>query len=187
MKNILTPGIFTIPHFLSEEECDFLIDFSEQRGYEEAAISMGSKQVIQKEIRNNQRILYDDPKMAEGLWSRLKSYMPDTYGDMVPFGLNERLRFYKYSPGQEFKAHQDGRFIRNKLEWSLFTFMVYLNEGMQGGETKFLVGAVKPQKGMALVFRHSFVHEGCMLLDGVKYVIRSDVMYRKVKEKKDRL
>jgi len=58
--------------------------------------------------------------------------------------------------------------------------MVYLNEGFEGGETLFLQPktVIVPRTGMALFFQHPILHEGCELTRGVKYVLRSDVMYR---------
>jgi hypothetical protein len=37
---------------------------------------------------------------------------------------------------------------------------------------------VVPRTGMALLFQHRVWHEGCEVTSGVKYVLRSDVMYR---------
>ena len=61
--------------------------------------------------------------------------------------------------------------------------MMYLNEEFTGGETKFYRDdrtphvAVSPQRRMALVFAHFQLHEGAPVLDGRKYVLRTDVVY----------
>ena len=76
---------------------------------------------------------------------------------------------------------------------SKLTFLMYLNSNFTGGATTFFlpnprcVGnidarGVQPQKGSVLVFPHgesefSLVHEGSAVLEGVKYVIRTDVLY----------
>ena len=64
------------------------------------------------------------------------------------------------------------------------TCLWYLNDGYHGGETKFygddledLRFTVTPQQGMALVFAHQQLHEGAPIVDGRKYVLRTDVMY----------
>ncbi len=59
------------------------------------------------------------------------------------------------------------------------TFMIYLNEDMKGGETKFIECDIKPETGKALIFIHELLHEGAPVLEGVKYVLRTDVMYRR--------
>jgi hypothetical protein len=60
---------------------------------------------------------------------------------------------------------------------SLLTFMIYLNEGYEGGETRFESLSVAGKLGMALVFEHGLLHESAEVTGGVKYVLRSDVMY----------
>lgn len=68
-------------------------------------------------------------------------------------------------------------------------FLIYLNDEMVGGETRFLAGmdhvargcpylVVKPETGAALVFAHSTWHEGAVGQMGQKYVLRTDVMYK---------
>ena len=65
------------------------------------------------------------------------------------------------------------------------TFMVYLNEGCEGGGTHFydpggtLKLAVRPERGKALVFLHLRLHEGAPVTGGRKYALRTDVMYRR--------
>jgi prolyl 4-hydroxylase len=108
-------------------------------------------------------------------------------------GFNERWRFYRYRPGQTFKPHRDGSYVRmESWEESQMTFMIYLNEEMTGGETRFFGDmeqaflqqrpylSVKPKEGMALAFLHSIWHEGAVVHSGQKYVLRTDVMYKPV-------
>ena len=40
--------------------------------------------------------------------------------------------------------------------------------------------AVQGQPGTALVFEHGLIHEGGEVTEGVKYVLRSDVMYGRI-------
>jgi prolyl 4-hydroxylase len=63
---------------------------------------------------------------------------------------------------------------------SLLTLMVYLNDDFAGGETSFAEVAIVPHRGMALLFRHALFHEGRPVTRGVKYVLRSDVMFAAV-------
>jgi hypothetical protein len=73
--------------------------------------------------------------------------------------------------------HTDGCYRRSNGEESLFTFMIYLNAGILGGATKFENALVIPQAGLALVFDHYLLHEGTRVIEGHKYVLRSDIMY----------
>jgi hypothetical protein len=55
--------------------------------------------------------------------------------------------------------------------------MIYLNGGARGGETRFQHASITPAPGLALIFDHYVLHEGVRVLEGQKYVLRSDVMY----------
>jgi prolyl 4-hydroxylase len=171
-------NIYVIQDFFTEEECDHFINESERRGYLGATINTEKGEKIVDDVRNNKRILYNDPELADKLWKKLDGSVPQKIGNSVAVGLNELFRFYRYEPGQLFKKHIDESFIRNELEASYFTFMIYLNDDYEGGETKFNMTSVKGRKGMALVFLHSLPHEGAEVKSGIKYVLRTDIMYR---------
>ncbi|WP_118974672.1 prolyl hydroxylase family protein [Taibaiella koreensis] len=174
-----TSEIYTIDQFLSEAECDQLIAQAETTGFQEAKVNIDGGQKMMKMIRDNERILYTDQLMAFKLWKKLRPYIRPTIGNTYAIGLNEMFRFYKYSPGQRFKMHRDGRYQRNETECSYYTFMVYLNDDYEGGQTRFESGEyVAPRKGTALIFEHSLRHEGARLEAGNKYVLRSDIMYK---------
>jgi hypothetical protein len=109
-------------------------------------------------------------------------------GDFTAVGVNERLRFYRYDVGEQFEWHYDGCFERENGERSFLTYMIYLNEGFEGGETHFgglpaapalVSGRVIPRTGRALVFSHPILHKGEPVVRGRKYVLRTDVMYRR--------
>lgn len=132
-----------------------------------------------KGIRNNMRLMYTDENLAAKYWADLKQYCPEKIDNNEAIGLNEQFRFYKYQSTQRFKRHIDGRFKRNEKEESRITFMIYLNDDFEGGETTFDDISIKPKTGAALCFIHEQKHEGSPVLSGIKYVIRTDVMYRK--------
>lgn len=182
--------VFLIRDFFTPDECAEHIRLSEESGYDDAPISTGRGAVIRKDVRNNDRVMIDDPTLAAVLFARAEPLLPANFLIWKPVGLNERFRYYRYTKGQKFDWHFDGAFTRDNGESSKLTFMIYLNDGFVGGETVFnlkRLGAVRdtdpvlrvfPTAGTALVFRHDVLHTGAMVLDGVKYVIRTDVMYR---------
>lgn len=177
--------ILLLRDFLSREECLEFIEASERRGYEEAAVSTPAGQVVVKDVRNNDRILWDDPGLAAEWWSRCRPFVPAQFGRWRALGLNERFRFYRYRAGQTFRKHRDGSFRREKGEESWMTLMVYLNDGYEGGRTRFWFAGdagdtvIEPTAGTALVFMHERIHEGETVQSGVKYVLRTDIMYQK--------
>jgi prolyl 4-hydroxylase len=179
MKKIdIDTNIFLIEDFFTPQQCDAYILWSEQKGYEDAKVQMHGKQVEMKSIRNNARITFIDEAMAEKIWEQLKPFVTEKLANSVAIGLNEMFRFYKYEPGQRFKKHQDGSYVRNSKEMSYFTFMVYLNDDFEGGSTTFDHHTIAPKKGNALVFYHALRHAGEEVTSGFKYVLRTDIMYR---------
>jgi len=176
----LTDGdnIFTIPGVLSPEECADLIRMTEASGFQDAPITTARGFVMRPETRNNARVMQDDTRRAAWLWERMARFVAPKLGPWRAVGLNERLRYYRYEPGQYFKWHGDGAFIRSEKERSLFTAMIYLNDDFEGGSTDFWDSiSIVPKQGMALVFEHSLTHQGAAVTRGRKYVVRSDVMY----------
>lgn len=176
--NRLANNIFTIDNFWTAQECKDFIAKSESIGYEPATVDTEKGQRVVETVRNNNRVLYKDVDLADTLWERLKPSVPAAIGNSKAIGLNELFRFYKYQPGQEFKKHRDQSYIRNDIEASYFTFMIYLNDNYEGGETTFNHLTVAPRQGMALLFFHEFEHEGSAVKQGIKYVLRTDIMYR---------
>lgn len=173
------PPIWTINNFLTPKECDDLILFSENLGFREAEVGLKSGAKMMKAIRNNERLEYDDEALAKRFWEKLKGFCPPELDAAQAVGLNEHFRFYKYEPGQRFKRHIDGRYRRGETEESRITFMIYLNSDYEGGETAFDTQKIMPETGLALCFIHEQKHESIPILRGTKYVLRSDVMYRK--------
>jgi len=175
--------IFLLNDFLSEAECKELVDRTEAIGYSSAPVTTPDGPVMMPDVRNNSRLMIEDRELADRLFQKARPLLPQKLpGGWEIVGLNELLRYYRYEKGQQFAPHYDGAFARNKTEQSQLTFMVYLNEGFEGGETKFYDGeslVVTPRCGSALVFVHRKLHEGASIISGRKYVLRSDVMYRR--------
>jgi len=138
---------------------------------------------MRKDVRDNLRVVLDDPDLAAEWWARAQSLFGEERSGWTAVGLNERFRFYRYDRDHRFNRHSDGYFKRNNGERSHFTFMVYLNDGFEGGATAFHetypLLQVKPEQGKALVFYHHQIHEGMPVILGRKYVLRTDVMYRR--------
>lgn len=177
--------------FLSASECEALVEATEKRGFASAGPDYPPS------YRDNDRIVADDPALAERLFERLKycaSRVPGL-GAVIEedgwrmVGVNERLRFCRYCPGTQFRAHQDG-VHHSQSRQSRLTFMVYLNDdAFSGGETVFFEGrsaamsnrdatlCLRPHKGSLIVFDHALWHAGALVDAGRKYVMRSDLMY----------
>ena len=173
--------VWTVPGVLSPEGCAAAIARIEALGPAEAPITTPHGFVRRVDIRNNDRVMFDDPALAARIFAAVRPTLPGRWaGAREPSGANERFRGYRYAPGQYFRPHLDGCFERNDIERSELTLMVFLNGDFEGGETAFEQPetVIKPEPGTALLFFHALRHEGCEVRRGKKYVLRSDVMYR---------
>jgi Rps23 Pro-64 3,4-dihydroxylase Tpa1-like proline 4-hydroxylase len=187
---IILDNVFT------KQECDNLIKLSEEipENYQIAKVSYDEEQIIDTSYRNNKRWLNFDKKLAETFFEKIKSYIPIEFEGNSVSCLNERLSFLKYLPGEYFKPHEDGYYIRHdNSEISYITVQIYLNDlhKEDGGATTFIKDAnnriyqdysVIPKVGRVLLFEHDIEHEGSILNHGVKYCIRTDVMYSIIPE-----
>ncbi|KAG0097522.1 hypothetical protein BGZ93_002577 [Podila epicladia] len=186
----------TVQNILSPTECRALIARAEHQGYDIALVNTGSGDGVHVPgYRDGQRCIIDDTHFAAQMWERIKLYVPAKYKGRPVVGLNERMRFLKYGPGDKFEAHMDGEYRRadGSGHRTKMTIQLYLNDACEGGATTFLNEramwrvegdqeqelkvAVAPKVGQLLVFQHDLVHEGSAVQSGVKYVIRSDVLY----------
>ena len=175
------PYIIKIPDVLSPDECGELIERIEALEPETATVNTSRGTRVDTETRNNDRVIFDDVRLAETLVERARDRAPVTIHGMTLVGANERFRCYRYRPGMRFAPHSDGAFYRDSNEWSQYTYLVYLNDQFEGGQTTFLTEpeiAIQPETGLGLLFQHPIIHEGSLVTSGVKYVARTDLMYR---------
>lgn len=135
--------------------------------------------------RDNDRLVRDDPALARWLFDRLAGRLPATFDGGTLVGLNERFRFCRYQGGQRFRIHRDGAHSPSDDVRSRLTLQIYLDDGFDGGRTRFYdgrrgmqVAAVQPVRGRAIVFDHDLWHDGEPVTRGVKHVLRTDVLYR---------
>jgi len=98
-KTVLHPQIFLIENFLTHEECDRFINESEDRKFEEAKINVFGRQLMNKGVRNNDRVMIFDENTAEDLFKKAAEFLPQEQEGYKLLNFNEMLRVYKYAPG----------------------------------------------------------------------------------------
>ena len=166
------PLLWTDEGVYTEAECEDFIALIES-----SSPSLATNNPL---YRDQDRVIIDDPGRAAELFRRLRPHLPERMGALRLFGLNERLRMYRYRPGQRFEPHMDHWYRPGENLITLHTVLVYFNGGFAGGETRFqeqLERTVVPRPGLAAIFQHKLRHEGCEVRRGTKYAMRSDVIY----------
>lgn len=184
----MTHICFTVPDLLSREECSDFVTRGEGGLYKPMAFDYPAS------YRNNDRLIDDRPDLAESLFLRIRPQLPHRIQargqEWELVGLNSRFRGCRYRNGQSFRRHRDGAFSPREGTESFLTLMLYLNdqEEFEGGATRFYADRlvaqpdfeVRPRAGLGIVFSHAYWHDGEPVVDGTKYVLRTDVLYRAI-------
>ncbi|KAL7930231.1 hypothetical protein V8C35DRAFT_313314 [Trichoderma chlorosporum] len=204
-KHPNVPNLSLATNVLSPEECKAIIAVGETVGFlpDTPVRDGGDTSVL---AHNFYWII--DTAFHDKLWSRISPFVPSSVNGRSSRGLNRRFRVYRYVPGAEYRCHIDGAWppsgIRaddtyvyddspeSKKQSSLFTFLLYLNDEFEGGETTFFIPSplegtlnayrVRPVMGGVAIFPHgetrgALLHEGSSVTKGAKYIIRTDIEY----------
>lgn len=166
------PLLWVIDDVYSKDECETMT-----RNIESWTPKLATNNPM---YRDQDRVVRDDGEMSAELFRRLRPHLPESMGELRLAGLNERLRFYRYQTGQRFAPHMDHWYQPSETRITLLTVLAYFNEDFDGGETKFmeqLEETVVPRAGSVAIFQHKVRHEGCELVRGRKYAMRTDVIY----------
>jgi prolyl 4-hydroxylase len=168
--------LWTVDDVLSKQDCQAYVCRMLDADAEVAPIVGG----VDREVRNNTRVMWDDAAEAASLLARVRSRVPSTLSGMDLAGANPRLRLYRYGPGERHGVHWDTVVELEDGIRSLLTLVFYLNDDFEGGETDFpeLGRRIAPRTGRALLFQHRISHEAMAVRAGAKFVLRTDVLYR---------
>ena len=207
---------FLANHLLSDEECDAVVRAAEGHGLQDLLLCGGAK-------RRCARVPFASQELSDLLWPRVQPYLADLHvdrenahmflnkgmeGTWVPEGLSGVFRVVRYFGGGHISPHYDGEWVTDDQTRSIKTILLYLNDGYEGGHTRFLnhaddgvnerfeetgdgatkgcdtdvVGVVPADKGSAIVFDAKMLHEGTALEGGTKYLLRADIVYRQTEQ-----
>ncbi|KIK57933.1 hypothetical protein GYMLUDRAFT_61020 [Collybiopsis luxurians FD-317 M1] len=178
--------VHIISGLLSDTECDAIIQ-------KHSADMVPHNLTLTRRLRS----VFEDEELSNTIWERLNPF----YGNInitdekgcrwLASGCNARFRFCRYEQDCGFEPHIDGRRLASIDSQSFMTVNIYLKSvpPEDGGSTRVLspsaledgtypvLGQVHPVKGSAAVFRDSLFHDGENLRRGVKYLLRTDIMF----------
>lgn len=204
-KHHSVPNLSLATNVLSPDECKAIIAAGESVGF---LPDMPIREGGDTSVLAHNFYWVVDTAFHDTLWARMAPFVPADVGGRRARGLNRRFRVYRYVPGAEYRCHIDGAWppsgIRSdntyvyddsppdKKQSSLFTFLLYLNDEFEGGETTFYIPGqgegvlnaypVRPVMGGVAIFPHgetrgALLHEGTSVKKGAKYIIRTDIEY----------
>lgn len=144
------PLIVVLANVLSDEECETLIEMSNNK-MKRSKIGSSRKT---NNIRTSSGTFLEESETVTSIERRIASIMN------VPIDHGEGLHILKYKVGQEYKAHYDF-FAENSAAATnnrISTLVMYLNDVEEGGETFFpkLNLSVSPKRGMAVYFEYFY-------------------------------
>jgi len=156
------PWVVSIDGFLSEEECQRLIEYGSTQGYERSSAYSSETSVdgfvdfLQSDTRTSMNSWCQDECAADPLITGVIRRMVQMTG--ISAENYEDLQLVRYENGQYYQQHHDFAQNHARAQYGprLLTFFLYLNDlsDEQGGGTKFdhLKFTAKPQRGMALIW-----------------------------------
>lgn len=178
--DLTQPLMWTVEGALSAERCAHYIARFHGSTPEVAPVIGKSGVVVDLAVRNNTRVMWDDEAEANQLVALVGESVPRTWNRERLVGGNPRLRVYRYDTGEHHGTHWDTVVELPNRVSSRITLVYYLNDGFEGGETDFpeLGRRVAPKRGSALLFQHRVSHSALGVTRGVKYVLRTDILYQ---------
>merc|ERR1719491_2674454 len=162
------PWVITMDNFLTEEECDYLIDFGHKNGYERSRDVGGVKfdgsfDSTESKTRTSANAWCDEKSgcrtnpAVQRIMQRLEK------ATQIPTDSFEDFQMLKYEVGQFYRLHHD--YIDQQEDRlcgpRILTFFLYLSDVDEAGGTGFedLGIVVTPKKGRALLWPSVMNHD----------------------------
>jgi prolyl 4-hydroxylase len=147
-----SPEVLIFHHLFSPAECDFLIDVALPRLGPSVVVDPATGQQVPNPVRTSESAAFPLAVESPAIHALCRR-MASASGTDVAQG--EPLQVLRYSPGQQYKPHFDA--IERADNQRILTFLVYLNDDFEAGETQFLASGlkVKGRKGDGLLFRNA--------------------------------
>jgi prolyl 4-hydroxylase len=146
-----SPDAVRFPAFFTAAECDYLAGLAEPMLEPAIVLDPRTNRPIRDPVRTGNVAAF--PLAIENPAVRaLNRRIAAASGTEAAQG--EPLQVIAYRPGQQYRAHVDA--IAGADNQRILTMLVYLNDGYEGGETRFLPDGpiVRGNKGDALLFRN---------------------------------
>jgi prolyl 4-hydroxylase len=151
--------LYYVDDFLTEQECDFLIDKIKQRS-NKSTVTTYAEPNLKIRSSSTSHFYRDKDPFINAIDKKICNYLGFEQQRA------EEIQGQHYLPGEQFTAHTD-YFTPNSEEYAKYaskegqrtwTFMVYLNDVEEGGTTDFvkLGYSFKPKRGRAVFWNNLF-------------------------------
>lgn len=180
-----SPFVVVIDNFLTQDECQGLIDFADNKFIDAQVVDDATGNFVQHQARTSMNASF-----ARGETPLIQS-IEQRIANLINWEVDkgEPIQVLRYQNGGEYKAHYDwfdpntagGQKNIGKAGQRVGTFLMYLSEVEAGGATRFpsLNFEVRPKAGMALYFADLLptgepdtlsLHSSVPVVTGTKYL-----------------
>jgi len=147
-----SPDAILFPSLFSDAECDFLIEVAHPLLQPSTVVDPVTGKLTANPVRTSDAAAFSLAAESPAIHA-LCVRLAKASGTNVRQG--EPLQVLRYLPGQEYRPHFDA--LGQAENQRILTFLVYLNDGYDGGGTRFMKSAltVNGRRGDALLFRNA--------------------------------
>lgn len=140
-----SPRVFLLKNFLSDEECEHLIELGEKKLERSTVVNSDESGAVS--TARTSFGTFVTRRLTETL-QRVEDRVAKYSG--IPWEHQEQLQLLRYRDGQEYVAHHDGIISENGGK-RLATVLMFLREPTSGGETSFPQGTPLPETKAAFL------------------------------------
>lgn len=183
-------NIIEIPSFISNEECDRIINISIKKGLQKSELYVKDSDEIDTNIRNSNQVwLSDEIPEAKNISEKVEKLLN------IPKSHQEELQVLQYNKNGKYDPHYDAcndmddeenacKRMNGNAGPRYLTVIIYLNDDFTGGTTYFplIDKHIIPVKGKALIFQDTeyrkpykvlekSIHGGEPIIDGSKWIM----------------
>jgi prolyl 4-hydroxylase len=182
------PRIYLLPNFLTDAECDHLIELSRRFLTQSTVVDDESPGVGKLDPRRSSRGYFLKEKDRSRMVRKIEQRISDVTG--LPVANGEMLHILHYPKGAEYQPHYDwfnpatpggAAAMNNRGGQRAASVIMYLNTPLAGGETVFPSAriSIAPKKGDAVLFYNVLpsgevdpltLHGGAPVLAGEKWI-----------------
>jgi len=178
--------VYSKKNSLSKELCEQIITIHHNDETKKDGSTLGG---VNKNVKDTTDIVINfDSNMYTELQEILKTELMNTlpqYINSLP-NIQQYISFFdcnffieifiiqKYDKNKgKYIYHNDSKIDYTNKKYRMFTFIWYLNDVYEGGETEFINFKIIPEKGKLLIFPATFVfpHCGNMPISDDKYIL----------------
>jgi prolyl 4-hydroxylase len=150
------PLVYSASAFLTDDECDYLVRAAEPRLQPSVVIERATGRSLPHPDRRSDGAFFGvgHEDLVVNAINRRIAAVSGTRTEQA-----EPLQILRYGPGGEFRPHYD--FVKEGGNQRILTALVYLTEGYEGGETRFVRTGLdfRGRKGDLLIL-HNVTTEG---------------------------